>query len=57
MLFFLREKNFNSSLIPCTMGANASQLEKDIGSDLFPPNEHYFGLVSLIPTICYYLNY
>ena len=29
------------------MGANASQLEKDIGSDLFPPNEHYFGLVSL----------
>ena len=33
-------------LIPCTMGANASQLEKDIGSDLFPANEHYFGLVS-----------
>ena len=32
------------------MGANASQLEKDIGSDLFPPNEHYFGLVSLITT-------
>ena len=28
------------------MGANASQLEKDIGSDLFPPNEHYFGLAS-----------
>ena len=35
-----------SRLIPCTMGANASQLEKDIGSDLFPANEHYFGLVS-----------
>ena len=34
-------------LIPCTMGANASQLEKDIGSDLFPANEHYFGLVSI----------
>merc|ERR1719339_386274 len=30
-------------LIPCTMGANASQLEKDIGSDLFPANEHYFS--------------
>ena len=43
-------KNSNPSLIPCTMGANASQLEKDIGSDLFPPNEHYFGLVSLITT-------
>ena len=36
---------FHSRLIPCTMGANASQLEKDIGSDLFPANEHYFGLV------------
>ena len=34
-------------LIPCTMGANASQLEKDIGSDLFPANEHYFGLVCI----------
>jgi len=32
-------------LIPCTMGANASQLEKDIGSELFPANEHFFGLV------------
>jgi len=39
-------------LIPCTMGANASQLEKDIGSDLFPPNEHYFGLVNFGNT-CY----
>ena len=28
-------------------GANASQLEKDIGSDLFPANEHYFGLVNV----------
>jgi len=34
------------------MGANASQLEKDIGSDLFPPNEHYFGLVNFGNT-CY----
>ena len=28
-------------------GANASQLEKDIGSDLFPANEHFFGLVNV----------
>jgi len=26
-----------------------SQLEKDIGSDQFPPNEHYFGLVNVSP--------
>lgn len=39
-------------LIPCTMGANASQLEKDIGSDLFPQNEHFFGLVNFGNT-CY----
>merc|ERR1739844_200994 len=39
-------------LIPCTMGANASQLEKDIGSDMFPANEHYFGLVNFGNT-CY----
>ena len=30
-----------------TQGANASQLEKDIGSDRFPPNEHYFGLANV----------
>lgn len=29
-----------------------SQLEKEIGSDLFPPNEHYFGLVNFGNT-CY----
>jgi len=39
-------------LIPCTMGGNASQLEKDIGSDMFPANEHYFGLVNFGNT-CY----
>merc|ERR1712088_1144747 len=39
-------------LIPCTMGANASQLEKDIGSDLFPANEHFFGLFNFGNT-CY----
>jgi len=33
-------------------GANASQLEKDIGSDLFPANEHFFGLVNFGNT-CY----
>ncbi|CAF4853762.1 ubiquitin carboxyl-terminal hydrolase 46 [Pieris napi] len=34
------------------MGATASQLEKDIGSEQFPPNEHYFGLVNFGNT-CY----
>lgn len=28
------------------MGANISQLERDIGTD-FPANEHYFGLVNV----------
>ena len=28
-------------------GANASQLEKEIGSEQFPANEHYFGLVNV----------
>ncbi|XP_053561546.1 ubiquitin carboxyl-terminal hydrolase 12 [Bombina bombina] len=31
----------------CTMGANASALEKEIGPEQFPVNEHYFGLVNL----------
>lgn len=35
-----------------TMGANVSQLEREIGSELFPPNEHYFGLVNFGNT-CY----
>ncbi|CAG0887141.1 unnamed protein product [Darwinula stevensoni] len=34
------------------MGANASQLEREIGSDHFPPNEHFFGLVNFGNT-CY----
>ncbi|GAB6029965.1 Ubiquitin carboxyl-terminal hydrolase 46 [Chamberlinius hualienensis] len=34
------------------MGANASALEKEIGPDLFPVNEHYFGLVNFGNT-CY----
>ncbi|XP_077984959.1 ubiquitin carboxyl-terminal hydrolase 12-like isoform X1 [Glandiceps talaboti] len=33
-------------------GTNASALEKEIGSDQFPPNEHYFGLVNFGNT-CY----
>ncbi|EJY57700.1 AAEL017004-PA [Aedes aegypti] len=33
-------------------GANVSQLERDIGADQFPPNEHYFGLVNFGNT-CY----
>ncbi|ELU08917.1 hypothetical protein CAPTEDRAFT_127326, partial [Capitella teleta] len=33
-------------------GANASNLEKEIGSDQFPTNEHYFGLVNFGNT-CY----
>ncbi|XP_058052790.1 ubiquitin carboxyl-terminal hydrolase 12-B-like isoform X2 [Ahaetulla prasina] len=36
----------------CTMGANASALEKEIGPDQFPMNEHYFGLVNFGNT-CY----
>jgi len=38
--------------VPCAMGGNASQLEKDIGSDMFPANEHFFGLVNFGNT-CY----
>lgn len=29
------------------MGANISQLERDIGQDQFPNGEHYFGLVNV----------
>lgn len=32
-------------------GANASQLEKEIGADQFPPNEHYIGLVNVSASI------
>ena len=28
-------------------GSTATQLEKDIGADQFPPNEHFFGLVNV----------
>merc|ERR1711972_256735 len=43
---------FGDRLIPCTMGANASHLEKEIGPEKFPANEHYFGLVNFGNT-CY----
>ncbi|KAG7221498.1 hypothetical protein INR49_002473, partial [Caranx melampygus] len=33
-------------------GANASALEKEIGPEQFPVNEHYFGLVNFGNT-CY----
>lgn len=35
-------------------GANASALEKEIGPEQFPVNEHYFGLVnvSVSPLLC-----
>ncbi|XP_062850327.1 ubiquitin carboxyl-terminal hydrolase 12 [Trichomycterus rosablanca] len=36
----------------CTMGTNASALEKEIGPEQFPVNEHYFGLVNFGNT-CY----
>uniref|UniRef100_A0A2I3S980 ubiquitinyl hydrolase 1 n=1 Tax=Pan troglodytes TaxID=9598 RepID=A0A2I3S980_PANTR len=36
----------------CTMGASASALEKEIGPEQFPVNEHYFGLVNFGNT-CY----
>ncbi|XP_006630056.1 ubiquitin carboxyl-terminal hydrolase 46 [Lepisosteus oculatus] len=36
----------------CNMGTNASALEKDIGLEQFPINEHYFGLVNFGNT-CY----
>jgi len=32
-------------------GTTISQLERDIGSDQFPPNEHYFGLVNVSVTL------
>ncbi|XP_032993366.1 ubiquitin carboxyl-terminal hydrolase 12-like isoform X2 [Lacerta agilis] len=36
----------------CTMGASASALEKEIGLEQFPVDEHYFGLVNFGNT-CY----
>lgn len=36
-------------------GANISQLERDIGSEQFPANEHYFGLVNVSTKLLYLL--
>uniref|UniRef100_A0A672T4U0 Ubiquitin carboxyl-terminal hydrolase 12-like n=1 Tax=Sinocyclocheilus grahami TaxID=75366 RepID=A0A672T4U0_SINGR len=41
-----------SSYMPGKWGANASALEKEIGPEQFPVNEHYFGLVNFGNT-CY----
>lgn len=42
---------FNEYVVSCFLmnlqGANASALEKEIGSEQFPVNEHYFGLVNV----------
>lgn len=42
---------FNLQALKCSdfdfQGANASQLEKEIGPHEFPQNEHYFGLVNV----------
>lgn len=37
----------NKILLSHLQGANASALEKEIGSEQFPVNEHYFGLVNV----------
>ncbi|XP_019496288.1 PREDICTED: ubiquitin carboxyl-terminal hydrolase 46 [Hipposideros armiger] len=39
-------------MMNCFQGTNASALEKDIGPEQFPINEHYFGLVNFGNT-CY----
>ena len=38
---------WNNLLLLVFQGANASALEKEIGSEQFPVNEHYFGLVNV----------
>lgn len=40
------EYPLNASLL-LLQGANASALEKEIGPEQFPVNEHYFGLVNV----------
>lgn len=43
----LPEYPLNLLLPPPLQGANASALEKEIGPEQFPVNEHYFGLVNV----------
>ncbi len=40
-------RSLGSTMFDLLKGGTASQLEKDIGSDQFPANEHYFGLVNV----------
>ena len=37
-------------------GGNTSQLEKDIGAEMFPHNEHFFGLVNVSRKSYYNIN-
>ncbi|XP_010193348.1 PREDICTED: ubiquitin carboxyl-terminal hydrolase 46-like [Mesitornis unicolor] len=46
------DSRFGSNLAVVRLGTNASALEKDIGPEQFPINEHYFGLVNFGNT-CY----
>lgn len=41
------EYPLNVSFLLLLQGANASALEKEIGPEQFPVNEHYFGLVNV----------
>lgn len=40
-----------TQLLLTLQGANASALEKEIGPEQFPVNEHYFGLVNVSGTV------
>lgn len=44
LVCFTRNRTFAVFLF---QGTNASALEKDIGPEQFPINEHYFGLVNV----------
>lgn len=43
----IQNKCFSLYFFFCFQGANASALEKEIGPEQFPVNEHYFGLVNV----------
>lgn len=51
-VFPLILREINALRTFCLQGTNISQLERDIGSDQFPPNEHYFGLVNVCFFAC-----